>query len=65
MYPGTPPGFPAQSPVNHTPTMQGPPPYGTPSTPTDSGYYGSMSNVMGGAVPSPLSRPGVRASMFS
>ena len=62
VYPNAPVGFPAPSPVNHTPstpTMQGPPPYPAPSTPTDSGYYGSMPNVHGGGVPSPLSRPGV------
>ena len=58
-YSGTPTGpggFPAQSPVHvapSTPTLPGPPPYGAPGTPTDSGYYGSLHNV---AVPSPLSR---------
>ena len=57
MYPGTPPGFPVHSP---TPGMTGPPPYGAPNTPTDSGYYGSMSNV----VPSPLSRGGVSLSLL-
>ena len=59
VYPGTPTGpsgFPAQSPVQlapTTPTLPGPPPYGAPGTPTESGYYGSLHNV---AVPSPLNR---------
>ena len=53
---GTPAGFPAPGSVqgSTTPSLQGPPPYGAPNTPTDSGYYGSMPNVH--AVPSPLNR---------
>jgi hypothetical protein len=65
-------GYPAQSPAQPsggppTPTFSphqhpsvGPPPYGAggPSTPTDSGYFGSVPNMhhMSGPVPSPLSR---------
>ena len=61
--PSGPGGFPAQSPVHapSTPTLPGPPPYGAPGTPTDSGYYGSLHNV---AVPSPLSR-GVSISILN
>ena len=75
MYVRPPVGYPAQSPAQPsggppTPTFSphqhpsvGPPPYGAggPSTPTDSGYFGSVPNMhhMSGPVPSPLSR-GVR-----
>lgn len=60
IYPGfpatTPTGFPAPGSAQGvgTPSMQGPPPYVTPNTPTDSGCYGSVPNVH--AVPSPFSR---------
>lgn len=65
-YPGTPLAYPVPSPAPgtpSTPTMQGPPPYATPNTPTDPSYYGNIqslhsprfldSGVMGMAVQSP------------
>lgn len=60
------PPTPTYSPHQHPqvvggPQAVGPPPYGAagPSTPTDSGYYGSVPNMhhmSGGPAPSPLSR---------
>ena len=65
--PPTPTYSPHQAPPIAPPTV-GPPPYGTagqPSTPTDSGYFGSVPNMhhMSGAVPSPLSK-GVSGTVY-
>ena len=65
--PPTPTYSPHQAPPIAPPTV-GPPPYGTagqPSTPTDSGYFGSVPNMhhMSGPVPSPLSK-GVSGTVY-
>lgn len=66
-YPGTPVAYPVPSPVPgtpSTPTMQGPPPYATPNTPTDPNYYGSLQSLHQ-PVPSPLgNRVGVVCSVM-
>ena len=56
------PGYHVNTPTTGFPAPQGPPPYGAPSTPTDSGYYGSIPNMH--PVPSPVNRGGVSACVL-